>query len=80
VIVGLGLNFFPQMPKIMADYYGATVDWTPQFLYILKPLGAFMLVLGMLAGFAALNPLAHKTIIYGFAILFSVRALQRPLF
>lgn len=80
VVVGLSLNF-PLVPlEVIADYYGASVDWTPQFLYILKPLGAFMFVLGGLAAAAALEPLRHKAVVYGFVALFAIRALQRLVF
>jgi hypothetical protein len=77
VIVGVGLNLFPEFPKLMAEYYGATVDWTPDFLYIIKPLGAFMLVMGVLAGVAATDPLKNAPIVYGFILLFVLRTLQR---
>lgn len=75
--VGIGLNVSPAFPQTMATYYGATVEWTPAFLYILKPLGAFMLVLGVLAAVAALKPLENVAIVYGFMLLFLVRAFQR---
>jgi hypothetical protein len=79
-IVGLSLNI-PLVPlQTIADYYGARVDWTPQFLYIVKPVGAFMLVLGGLAGVAALAPMRHGAIVYGFVALFTIRALQRLVF
>jgi hypothetical protein len=78
LIVGIGLNVSaPGFLQVMAAYYGAQVDWTPQFLYILKPLGAYMLVMGGLAAVAALNPLANRHVVYGFAALFILRALQR---
>ena len=80
VVVGLSLNVPLVQLQTIADYYGARVDWTPQFLYILKPVGAFMLVLGGLAGAAALAPLRHRAIVYGFVGLFGVRALQRLVF
>lgn len=80
LFVGFGLNFFPGFPQTMALYYGAQADWTPQFVYILKPLGAFMFVLGFLAVHAALDPLRNRNIIYGFVILFTLRALQRLIF
>jgi hypothetical protein len=80
LIVGLSVNM-PLVPlEVIASYYGARVDWTPQFVYILKPLGAFMIVLGGLAAAAALKPLQHKTVVYGFVALFSIRALQRLVF
>lgn len=79
--VGFGLNVSaPGFLQFMAAYYGAQVDWTAQFLYILKPLGAYMLVMGGLAAAAALKPLANRAIVYGFAALFILRALQRVIF
>src|SRR2546430_1289061 len=80
ILVGVSLNV-PLIPlDVIARYYGATVEWTPQFVYILKPLGAFMFVLGGLAAAAALKPLYHKAIVYGFVALFALRALQRLIF
>ena len=80
ILVGLSLNM-PLIPlDVIARYYGASVAWTPQFVYILKPLGAFMCILGGLAAAAALKPLYHKAIVYGFVALFALRALQRLVF
>ncbi len=80
LLVGLGVNLSPAFAQGVAGYYGARVDWTPQFLYILKPLGAFMIALGVLAAGAALDPLKHRLIPYGFATLFVLRGLQRLVF
>jgi hypothetical protein len=61
--------------------YSAQVDWTDgQFSYILKPLGAFMIALGVMAAMAARDPLRNRAIIIGFAVLFTLRGLQRLLF
>lgn len=80
VIVGLGLNVSPAFPQLLADYYGADVNWTPELLYLVKPIGAFMIALGFMAAAAARNPLAHASVIYGFVILFVIRGLQRLVF
>lgn len=80
VIVGLGLNLSPNFPQAMASYYGAEVNFTPAFLYILKPVGAFMLAVGFMAGAAARDPLGNKAIIYGLVLLFVARGLQRIVF
>lgn len=80
VIVGLGLNVSPAFPQVMADAYGATVDFTPAFLYIVKPVGAFMLAIGVMAGFAARDPLGSKPVVYGLVVLFVMRGLQRIVF
>ena len=43
-------------PQAMAEYYGAQVTWTPEFLYIVKPIGAFMIAIGVMAAAAARDP------------------------
>jgi len=61
--------------------YNAQVDWSDgQFAYIMKPLGAFMIALGVMAAMAARNPLGNRSIIIGFVILFTMRGLQRLLY
>jgi len=80
VIIGLGLNFVPGFAPQLAGLYGATVEWTPQFSYILKPLGAFMLTVGLLAGVAATDPVRYAAIVYGVATLLVLRSAQRILF
>ncbi len=82
VIMGICLNFSTAMVDQAARLYGAEVaeGWSPQFLYILRPLGVFMLALGVFAALAAMNPRAHRTTIYVFAGVFVVRALHRVIF
>ncbi|MBW3540595.1 MAG: hypothetical protein KY476_10005 [Planctomycetes bacterium] len=80
VIVGAGLNLFEGMAPLMAEMYGAKVDWTPEFRYLLKPLGAFMFVLGITAAAAAREPQRYRIVIYAFASLFLIRSLQRLVF
>ncbi len=80
VITGLGVNFSRPFMTTMAGWYGATVDFTPQFLTILHPLGAFMFILGVLAAVAARDPLRYRPIVYCFAGLFLIRSLQRVIF
>jgi hypothetical protein len=80
LVIGLGVNLAPGFPPIMAGIYGATVDWTPQFTYILKPLGAFMLTVGLLAGLAATDPVRYSAVVYAVAVLFVIRSAQRLVF
>jgi hypothetical protein len=80
VIVGVAVNFSTDFIKLMATWYGARVDLTPQFLAIMHPLGAFMVILGFMAAVAALDPLRYRPIVNGFAALFFIRALQRVIF
>jgi hypothetical protein len=80
LFVGIGLNVSGAFPQVVAQYYGATVEWTPEFLYIVKPIGAFMIAVGIMAGVAAMNPLANRAVIYGLVALFVIRGLQRIVF
>jgi hypothetical protein len=80
--VGLALNLDIGLKEwVAASLYGARVDWNdPQFVYILRPLGAFMIALGIMAAIAARNPLANRSIVHGFAVLWVLRGLQRIVF
>lgn len=82
ILVGLSLNVDLGLKEwVGSSLYNAQVDWSDgQFAYIMKPLGAFMIALGIMAAMAARNPLGHRSIIIGFAILFTMRGLQRLLY
>ena len=82
VIVGLSLNLDIGLKEwVGSGLYNAQVDWSqPQFVYILKPLGAFMFILGVMAAIAARNPLHNKLMVYGFALLWLIRSSQRLIF
>lgn len=82
VLVGLSLNVDLGLREwVGGTLYNARVDWTDgQFVYILKPLGAFMIALGIMAAIAARDPLGNRAIVLGFAVLFTMRGLQRILF
>ena len=82
VLVGLSLNVDLGLKEwVGGTLYNAQVDWSDgQFAYIMKPLGAFMIALGVMAAMAARDPLGNRSIIIGFAVLFTMRGLQRLLF
>ena len=82
VLVGLSLNVDIGLREwVGSSLYNAQVDWSDgQFAYIMKPLGAFMIALGVMAAMAARDPLGNRPIIIGFAFLFTMRGLQRLLF
>jgi hypothetical protein len=80
LLVGLAVNTSPSLTQSIARGYGATVDWTPQFTYILHPLGAFMIALGVLAAAAARDPRRYSAVVGGFVLLFAIRALHRVIF
>jgi len=76
--VGLGVNISDDVPGMMAKYYGATsVEGNLQATYLLRPLGACMFALGLLAAVAATNPMRHKTVVYVISILFMFRGIDR---
>lgn len=82
VLVGLSLNVDIGLREwVGSTLYNAQVDWSDgQFAYIMKPLGAFMIALGVMAAMAARDPLGNRAIIIGFAVLFTIRGLQRLLY
>ena len=80
LFVGLSVNLSIPFTRAIAAGYGAQVDWTPQFTYILHPLGAFMIVLGVLAAAAARDPRRYEAVVLGFVLLFAIRALHRLFF
>src|SRR5687768_11032194 len=81
VVIGVGLNVHPEFTRVVATWYGAEkLDLNDQLLVLIKPIGAFMFILGVLAGVAALHPLRYRAVVYGFAGLFFIRAAQRLVF
>ena len=82
ILVGLSLNVDVGLREwVGSSLYNAQVDWSDgQFAYIMKPLGAFMIALGVMAALAARNPLGNRSIIIGFVVLFAMRGLQRLLY
>src|SRR5690349_18794431 len=80
LLVGIAVNVSPSLTQAIARGYGATVDWTPQFTYILHPLGAFMIALGVMAIAAARDPRRYSAVVGGFVLLFVIRALHRVIF
>jgi len=80
LFVGIAINVSQRATEAIARGYGARVDWTPQFVYILHPLGAFMIALGLVAIAAAREPLRYSGVVLGFVILFAIRALHRVVY
>ena len=80
IAVGIAVNVSASLTQAIARGSGATVDWTPQFTYILHPLGAFMIALGVMAIAAARDPRRYSAVVGGFVLLFAIRALHRVIF
>lgn len=78
-LMGALLLMPPQFAQLVVSWYGATVDWTPQFTFILKPLGAYMLMTGLIAAATARADIPHPSITSAIAALFTINALYRIL-
>jgi hypothetical protein len=63
--------------KILADLYGAQVQWTDDTIYLIRVLGSFAFALGILALLAAINPVRNQVVGWGFVTLFLLRDFQR---
>lgn len=77
--VGTSLLVSPAMAQAIVAFYGAKVNWTPEFAFMLKPLGAYMVMTGLIAWRTARAPIPHPTITYAFAVLFILNAAYRVL-
>src|SRR5688500_16308223 len=73
LLVGIAVIVSLPLTRAIGEGYGATVDWTPQFVYILHPLVAFMIILGVLAAAAAREPMRYSAVVLGFVALFTIR-------
>ena len=76
-LMGFLLLMPPSFTQLVVSWYGATVDWTPQFTFILKPLGAYMVMTGLIAASTARAAVPHPAVLQGLAALFTINALYR---
>ena len=76
---GFLLLMTPGFAQLVVGWYGASVNWTDQFTFILKPLGAYMLMTGLIAASGARANVPHPTITTALALLFAINALYRIL-
>jgi hypothetical protein len=80
----LGAVAFLGLPDLITSLaavtYGAEVTLTPPLLHAARILGAFMLAIGIMAGFALRDPVRNRAIIDGIGILQCLRVAQRLIF
>jgi hypothetical protein len=76
-VCGALLLLSPAFAQLVVSWYGATVTWTDQFTFILKPLGAYMIMTGLIAASAARADVPHPAIVTALSVLFGVNALYR---
>lgn len=75
--VGALLLLTPDMARLVVGWYGSDVQVTEQFAFILKPLGAYMLMTGVIASGAARAQVPHPSIVSALAVLFGLNVLYR---
>ena len=80
LVMGGGLMVSHPFQRMAVGVYGASVTWTPQIIYLARIIGSFAFVLGVMALAAAIDPLRHKIVVYGFVTLFVVRDVHRLVF
>ena len=76
-VVGALLLITPGLAQLVVGLYGADVQVTEQFTFILKPLGAYMVMTGLIASAAARAAVPHPAIITGLIVLFTINVLYR---
>src|SRR4029078_7944415 len=77
IVIGGGVMLSTGFQEQVARLYGASIELSPQAVYLARPLGAFMLVLGLMGLAAIRDPVRHQLLVYGFAGILILRDLQR---
>ena len=76
-VVGALLLITPGLAQLVVGLYGSDVQVTEQFTFILKPLGAYMVMTGLIASAAARADVPHPAIITSLIVLFTINVLYR---
>ena len=84
VLLGVVATLVPDLAaKLAPVMYGISLEvlapLKPEYLVIIRFMGAFAITFGLLMAFAAWDPLSNGTIVLGGAIFFSLRILDRIL-
>jgi hypothetical protein len=81
LVAGLAATVAQQYAvQLGAFMYGIDVTLTAQMELVVRYLGVFGITVGVLAAFAALDPVGNRKIIYGLVVYFLVRAIDRIVF
>ena len=76
-VVGALLLVTPELARMVVGWSGADMPLSDQFVFILKPLGAYMLMTGVIASGAARAQVPHPSIVSALAILLGLHVLYR---
>ena len=78
VLTGLLLFFSGEGGlRVVQAMYGASFEAQPQAVYLVRPLGAFMLALGLLQARAAMEPWRLRAVLDATILVFALRQIQR---
>jgi hypothetical protein len=80
-LIGL-LGVLPGVPvsRVATAFYSASLTVDPQTEHITEMFGAYMLTVGILAGFAAFRPEKYEVITFAVAGMLTLRTVQRIFF
>jgi hypothetical protein len=80
--LGLGIMIGPpRLLELFAQAYGvAQVPTAAEFLYLLKPLGAYMITISFLSAAAFYAPVQNRIAVHAVILLLLVRTVQRFVF
>lgn len=80
-LIGL-LGVLPGVPvsRVATAFYSASLTVDPQTEHITEMFGAYMLTVGVLAGFAAFRPERYQVITFSVAAMLTLRTVQRIVF
>jgi membrane protein implicated in regulation of membrane protease activity len=80
-VIGL-LGVLPGVPvsRVATAFYSASLTVDPQTEHITEMFGAYMLTVGVLAGFAAFRPEKYQVITFSVAAMLTLRTVQRIVF
>lgn len=76
-VVGALLLLTPSVAQLVVGLYGSDVQVTEQFTFILKPLGAYMIMTGLIASAAARADMPHPAIVTALIVLFTMNVIYR---
>jgi hypothetical protein len=76
-LVGALLLLTPSLAQLVVGFYGSDATVTEQFTFILKPLGAYMVMTGLIASGAARAQIPHPSIVMALVVLFAINVLYR---
>lgn len=76
---GTGLAFSEGFQRWAVDLYGARVAWGPDTIYLIRIVGTFALLVGLVAAAAARRPAQHAGVVTALAFFFLLRSASRHL-